>query len=213
MEKFVFGNLRARISLPKDLIVKSVGGNQQEIIKGILYLYCPDGIDLDPTYSKGVFYKGEPQLEPKYKSDLFPCVAGCEQSNANKLRFDNCSLKTIMFDPPFIVGHERPTGKIGKRFSEFKNITELWKWYDECLREFYRILKPKGILIFKCQDMAESGHQRWSHLHIMNEAEKIGYYNRDLFVLIAKHRFISFNCKKQHLARKYHSYFLVLEKL
>jgi hypothetical protein len=46
----------------------------------------------------------------------------------------------------------------------------------------------------------------------MNEAEKNGFYTKDLFILVAKTRMIGHNHKIQKHARKFHSYFLVFVK-
>jgi len=74
-------------------------------------------------------------------------------------------------------------------------------------------LKGDGILIFKCQDKVSSGKQYFSHNFIMNEAEKIGYYTKDMFILLAKNRIVAdWQLKNQKNARKFHSYFLVFEK-
>lgn len=39
------------------MVIKSISYDQHEIIKNIISLYCSDGIELDTTYSKGLFYK------------------------------------------------------------------------------------------------------------------------------------------------------------
>ena len=52
-------------------IIKTISYEQTEIINDIMKLYCQDGFDLDPTYSKGNFYKnGIP--EPRLKFDINP---------------------------------------------------------------------------------------------------------------------------------------------
>lgn len=119
-----------------------------------------------------------------------------------------------MFDPPFVVGHtkDKPTGIIGERFHGFRYISDLWTWYDLCLKEHYRILKKGGKLIFKCQDTVSSGKQHFSHVHIINKAEDLGFYTKDLFILLAKNRIIGHNHANQKHARKFHSYFIVFEK-
>lgn len=195
-------------------VISTINYNQHEIIKNIISLHCPSGIELDPTYSKGLFYNNEIN-QPKYKFDLIPQTKDTILANANKLPLANESISCIMFDPPFVVGHTKtkPTGIIGKRFYGFKYIDDLWKWYDECLVEFHRILKIKGTLIIKTQDTVSSGKQWFSHVFIMNQAEKHGYYVKDLFILLAKNRIIGHNHKNQKHARKFHSYFIVLEKL
>jgi tRNA G10 N-methylase Trm11 len=194
-------------------IIKSISFDQDEVIKNIIQLHCPNGIDVDPTYSKGNFYKNI--KEPRMKFDLFPKTSDTIKSDSRNLPIDDQSINSIMFDPPFIVGHtkEKPTGIIGERFHGFRYIKDLWDYYDESLSEFYRITKLGGVLIFKCQDTVSGGKQHLSHVHIINQAEKIGYYTSDLFVLLAKNRIIGHNHKMQKHARKYHSYFLVFKKV
>lgn len=101
---------------------------------------------------------------------------------------------------------------MGKRFHGFRYVKDLWEWYDKCLVEFYRVLGKNGVLIFKCQDTVSSGKQHLSHVHIINEAENIGFYTKDLFILLAKTRIMGHNHINQKHARKFHSYFIVFEK-
>ena len=68
-------------------------------------------------------------------------------------------------------------------------------------------------MIFKCQDKVSSGKQYMSHVFIINEAVRIGFYPRDLFVLLANNRLVAdWQIRNQRTARKYHCYFVVLEK-
>ena len=124
-----------------------------------------------------------------------------------------------MFDPPFLATKgkslilENDSNKINKRFGVYPTEKELHQFYINALKEFYRILKDDGILIFKCQDKVSSSKQYFSHNFIMNEAEKIGYYCKDMFILLAKNRIMAnWQLKNQKNARKLHSYFLVFEK-
>lgn len=196
-------------------MIKTVNDNQFQILKDILCLYCKEGVELDPTFSKGNFYKKSGIPTPKIISDLYPQIDGCIKADACSLSFiENDSIKSIMFDPPFLVVYKNnePSGIIGKRFFGFKTIKELWSWYDKCLLEFRRILLYDGVVIFKCQDTISGGKQHLSHVHIINEAMKLGYEVLDLFVLTAKSRIIGHNHGVQKHARKFHSYFLVLRK-
>jgi ParB family chromosome partitioning protein len=196
-------------------MIKTTNYNQHEIIKDIISLHL-DGrdIELDPTYSKGNFYKVTGINQPKYKSDLYPQDEQTIKSNANQLPFENGSIKSIMFDPPFLAGYtkEKPTGLIGERFHGFRYMRDVWAWYDECLVEHHRILSTKGTLIFKCQDTVSSGKQHFSHVYVMNKASELGFYVNDLFILLAKNRIVGHNHSNQKHARKFHSYFLVLQK-
>jgi len=182
------------LKLTNETIIKTTNYDQQKIIRDIVSLYCPDGIDVDPTYSKGVFYKNAIDIEPRLKFDLFPKTEDTRQASAENLPIDSDSINSIMFDPPFIAGHtkQNPTGIIGERFHGFRYIKDLWEWYDLCLSEFNRVLKNNGVLIFKCQDTVSSGKQWFSHVHIMNKAKEIGFYNKDMFILNAKNRIIGY---------------------
>jgi len=199
--------------------IKSISYNQEEIIKNILELHVPSKqIDLDATYSKGNFYKKD-IARPKHKFDIKPQTKDTLQACVTNLPIEDSVVDCIMFDPPFGMGYGPSIKKIVpgsnliiNRFSCLKNPEELGQFYKEALREFYRILTDKGVLIFKCQDCVTSGKNVMSHVIVMNQAFKIGFYPKDLFILLAKNRMISGKVKKQVHARKFHSYFWVFEK-
>lgn len=201
-------------------LVKSISYDQSEIIKNILRLYSSKGyIDLDPTYSKGLFYSNTGIQEPTYKFDINPTVDGVSKGDARSLPLEDASVDVEMFDPPFLA----TTGKslalsdnnnvINKRFTVYPNEHSLHQFYIDSMKEAYRVLKPNGILIFKCQDKVSSGKQFMTHCFIMNEAVKIGFYPKDLFILLSKNRIVAqWQAKNQKHSRKYHSYFWVFEK-
>ena len=102
---------------------------------------------------------------------------------------------------------------INKRFGVYSSEKELHKFYIDSMKEFHRILSPDGILIFKCQDKISSSKQYMTHVFIMNEAVKIGFYPKDLFILLAKNRLSAkWQIENQKNARKYHCYFWVFQK-
>lgn len=194
-------------------MIKTTGYKQQELLRDIVGLHLGGAVDLDPTYSKGVFYKNGVVPEPRLKFDLKPQTEDTQQASAESLPLSDSSVQSIVFDPPFIAGHtkDKPTGIIGQRFDGFRYVPDLWEWYTLCLAEFRRILKYEGKLVFKCQDTVSSGRQWFSHVHIINEAERLGFYTKDLFVLLARSRVIGHNHGNQRHARKFHSYFIVFE--
>ena len=201
-------------------LIKSISYNQSEIIKWILQLHVPSGkIDCDPTYSIGNFYKNTGVEEPFYKFDINPQVEGVKYGDSRNLPLPDSTIGCMIFDPPFLA----TTGKslnenadnniINKRFGVYPSEQELHQFYVDSIKEAYRVLTDKGILIFKCQDKVSSGKQYASHCFIYNEAVKIGFYPKDLFVLLAKNRLIAdWQLKNQKNARKFHSYFWVFEK-
>ena len=201
-------------------MVKSISYDQSEIIKWILDLHVPQHyIDCDPTYSKGNFYNNTGIEHPKYRYDILPQCEGVEYGDSRSLPLASNSINCMMFDPPFLattgksLSSDDDSNKINKRFGVYPSEKELHQFYIDSLKEAYRILADNGILIFKCQDKISSGKQYMSHVFVMNEAVKAGFYPKDLFILLAKNRLVAdWQAKNQKNARKYHSYFWVFEK-
>lgn len=101
------------MSMDKDFnIVKSVYNSNFDAIKNIMELYKIEQFDLDCTYSKGSFWKD--LKGPKNKTDLLPKNDGIIQANSENLPFEDNSMKSIMYDPPFIIaGATYKTAKEG----------------------------------------------------------------------------------------------------
>ncbi len=193
-------------------MIKTISYDQHEIIQDIINLHCPYGIDCDLTYSKGNFYKKIE--EPRYKFDINPLTHDTVKADSRNIPLLDNSMNTLMFDPPFVaaIPKKNAEGIITKRFGYFRNVPKLWKYYNETIGECYRVLKSNGILIFKCQDTVDSSKQYFSHVQIMNYAVSAGFYPKDLFMLLAKHRLTGSSWKVQQHARKYHCYFWVFKK-
>lgn len=199
-------------------IIKSISYSQEEIIKNIIKLYVPSGeIDVDPTYSLGIFYKNTGIKTPKYIFDIEPSSPECLYGDSRNLPLEDCSVSSVMFDPPFLATTGKSLSgdngnKINKRFGVYRSEKELHQMYYDSMKEMYRILNENGILIFKCQDKISSGKQYLSHVFIINKAIEIGFYPKDIFILLAKNRIIAKWQRNQKHSRKYHCYFLVFEK-
>ena len=151
------------------------------------------------------------------------------------LPYENESIDCVVLDPPYMEGfyrkenHQKAGSGTHATFAEaYSNGNETnddishvgtKKWhaavtdmYFKASLEAYRVLKKKGILIIKCQDEVSAGKQWLTHVEIINELENIGYYSKDLFVVVRKNRPSVSRLKKQVHARKNHSYFLVFVK-
>ena len=212
-------------------VIKSYGHSEREIIRNIISLYIPEGaFNLDPTYSKGAIYKDIPK--PLLKFDLVPQVKGVKQADARSLPLESETIKSIMFDPPFLVCSSQSSvedkakekynvdkrgtkSKLKKRFGFYATMqNHLLPMYYHSLREFYRVLEKNGVVVFKCQDTSTSSIQYLTHVEVINMASDVGFYVRDLFLLLAKHRMISpFQTRKnQKMSRKFHAYYVVLQK-
>jgi len=200
-------------------LVKNISYDQSEIISNILRLHVPGGkIDCDPTYSIGAFYNGAEIEAPALRFDIKPQAEGVIQADARHLPLEDESISCMMFDPPFLAttGKSLTEGQgniINRRFGVFPDEQSLHRFYVEAMVEAHRVLKPQGILIFKCQDKVSSGKQYFSHVFIMNEAVKVGFYPKDLFILLAKNRLVAdWQARNQRNARKFNSFFWTFQK-
>lgn len=199
--------------------VKSVYSTNFEVITNIMDLYNIEQFDLDCTYSKGAFWKNLPS--PKNKSDIYPVNGSVIEASSENLPFGDKSMKSIMYDPPFVVvgktyrNNKEGSSIIAKRFEGYETFTHLKNNYYNSLKEMYRICDNGGFVVFKCQDTVSGGKNHFTHVMVMNMAMEMGFYPKDLFILLAKHRINSFGSKwsKQEHARKHHSYFWVFQKV
>ena len=196
-------------------VIKSVSESQDEILGWIKKLHCPEGFECDLTYGNGGFWKNIP--EPQLVFDKQPLAMHVVEASSSDLPIADGVLGNAVFDPPFItyVKNGRDHGKTGnmvmsKRFSGYWSYDELATHYSKTLVEANRVLKKKGILVFKCQDIIHNHKMHCTHCNVIIWAGNAGFRLKDMFILTAKHR-MQRKVKQQH-ARIYHSYFLVLEK-
>lgn len=195
----------------KGEMVFTVDSDQTRILGNISKLYLMGfPFHCDCTYSKGVFYKK--LTPPLYKFDLNPQVEGVEKADARHLPLPDNHLKSIVFDPPFKASNSTVKGIIEQRFTAFSSVFALWDFYEDCLKEFYRVLEPKGIVVFKCQDTVSSGINHMSHFQVEKAAERTGFVTLDLFIVQARSVLMSPNMQNQRHARKTHSFVYVFQK-
>lgn len=193
------------------MIIPSISYDQDEILKWIMELYL-DGkpFELDPTYSKGNFYKhGVP--EPELKFDISPQVDDCMKADVRDLPLADESIRSCIFDPPFIHGGGLGIpGRMQNRFGSLATNKLTLELYADGMKEINRVLIIDGVLIVKCQDEIESSKQKWTHIYVFEIARELGFIGDDLFILLARSRIG--NWKRQFHARKFHSYFWVFRK-
>ena len=199
----------------KPEVIKSIQNSDRDVLFAIKQLYLgEDNYDLDPCYSKGKFYE---DLEtPTMKLDKTPQDDGETIKNdiiEDGLPYQNNSIKSIVFDPPFMFGKHGKTEQniMTKRFTMFDNWEELELMYKKSLQEFYRVLIKGGIVAFKCQDYTDS-KTTLTHCYVHNWAIEKGFKVEDLFIMAFKGgRIWNSNLIQKH-ARKYHSYWIVFRK-
>lgn len=203
-----------------ELIFSAHQSNNSQVFPQILALYVPSGSTVaDVTYGKGVFWKAvkrdDYDLRPTDLKDGVDC---------RKLPYEASSIDCVVFDPPYM---HTPGGTAHQNHQNFEsyynnNGTEntTLKYHEAVLdlyfkgaTEAYRVLRPNGILIVKCQDEVCANRQRLTHVEIVNELTSTnGYIVEDLFVLVRTNRPGVSRMLTQNHARKNHSYFLVFRK-
>lgn len=207
------------------LLSAHVGGNA-DLFPQILNLHVPEGATIaDVTFGGGVFWR----QVPKDKYTVWPSDIA-NGVDCRKLPYENVSLDCVVLDPPYMEGFfRRATSQKagGGTHSAFRRyysngdeqaegsakwhqaVTDL---YFKAGEEAYRVLKTNGVLIVKCQDEVSANRQWLTHIEIYNEYGNLGFYCKDLFVVVRENKPVVARLVKQVHARKNHSYFLVFIK-
>lgn len=195
---------------------RSVYDTNEEILSAIMQLHCPEGFECDLTFGNGSFWKRLPR--PRLCYDITPLQDGVQKADSRLLPLNPGSISNCVFDPPFLTyvrnGRGHKDGKVAMtaRFGGYYTYEELEDHYRDTISEAYRVLKPRGKMIFKCQDIIHNHKMHCTHVRVIQMAEIEGFRLADLFVLPAKHRMPGPQKGKQRHARIFHSYFLVLER-
>ncbi len=201
-----------------------VGGNA-EVFPQILRLHVPEGaIVADVTWGKGVFWQKVRQGIYDVRATDISMGVDCRE-----LPYHDGEIDCVVLDPPYMEGFFRnyATQKAGggnysafrEHYADGHEKPENAKWHDavtelyrEAGSEAFRVLRRNGVLIVKCQDEVSANRQRLTHVEIINDYESLGFYAKDMFVVVRSNKPAVSRLKKQVHARKNHSYFLVFVK-
>lgn len=210
-----------------DVVLSAHISGNADIFPQILDLHVMPGATIaDVTYGSGVFWK---KVEnDKYilkKSDISSGV------DCRSLPYSDSSIDVVVLDPPYMEGffrkeksHKAGSGshtsfrEYYSNGDEFNSNAPKWhaavtNLYFEAGKEAYRVLTPNGVCIVKCQDEVSANRQYLTHVEIINHYESLGFYIKDLFVVVRQNRVGVARLKKQVHARKNHSYFLIFIKV
>lgn len=209
-----------------DVVVSAYVAGNSEVFPNVLALHVPEGsLIADVTYGKGVFWRDVPKGLYQVKASDIATGVDCRD-----LPYESQSIDCVVLDPPYMEGLFRKSvdhlagsgthAAFRDFYSNNERTTDGPKWhaavvdlYFKAGREAHRVLKDNGILIVKCQDEVSANRQNLTHVEIINEYEKLGFYTKDLFIVVRPNKPGISSLKKQVHARKNHSYFLVLIKL
>jgi|GEM_PF-950991 len=204
----IFGTTQPQITC------SAVVGTNADLLPQILALYVkPKSRVVDVTYGRGVFWRDVPAgTYDLLGSDLIDGV------DCRELPYEDTSVDCVVLDPPYKRnGDGLGAADFGAYYRNHERGTSghgsVLALYRAAAKEALRVLKRRGILITKCQDEYASGKQRWTHIELMGEFEKMGFRSEDLFVLVQHQTpMVNLNFKTQRHARKNHSFALVHRK-
>ena len=201
-----------------DLVFSAGVASNDEVFPDILSLYvAPGSVVADVTYGRGVFWRRVPEGVFRVLATDIATGTDCRE-----LPYQDGAIDCVVFDPPYMhtpggtahVNHQNYEGyyqnnraNSGKKYHEA--VLDL---YFTAAREAWRVLRPGGIYIVKCQDEVCANIQRFTHIEVVNELTTYGFVAEDLFVVVRKGKPGVSRMLRQAHARKNHSYFLVLLK-
>jgi len=208
------------ISTTNLVLSAHVGGNA-DVFPNILQLHVPDGATIaDVTYGKGVFWRNVNRLRYKLLATDIQSGVDCRH-----LPYKDATIDAVVIDPPYMEGSARNTAyQTGQQaFSEYYGLQAIQQTgdrysgailqlYKDACKEADRVLRSSGVLILKCQDEVCANKQRLTHVDIINHMTDLGWFCKDLFVVVRSNRPVVSRMKKQVHARKNHSYFLVFTR-
>lgn len=196
-------------------------GTNADLIAHISPLYIPPGsVVRDVTWGKGAFWsKTDTDQITLQGSDIAEHIGG----HNGIIRADFCDLPdadssadVVVLDPPYI--HNPGKHVTDSRYNNAATTAGMYHrdiraLYVKGMEEAIRVLKTGGRLLVKGKDEVESGKQCWSHAELREDAENLGLYARDMFILVPQARTSMNRWSTQKHARKVHSFLWVFDKV
>ena len=220
--------VQSGVSTAEAVLSAHVAGNA-ELFPQIMALHVPPGaVVADVTFGGGVFWRRVPPgLYRLLATDL------STGTDCRALPYADGSVDALVLDPPYMEGLLRAKaetrGGLGSHAAlrsayssgrEVAGAGASGRWhqavldlYLEAAAEARRVLRDHGVLIVKCQDEVSANRQELTHVQIVCALAELGFYARDLFVLVRPNRPNVARLVRQVHARKNHSYFLVFQKV
>lgn len=207
------------------LIFSAHTANNAEVFPHVLALHVPQGAKIaDVTYGKGVFWKNVDRS--KYEIHTSDIQTGID---CTALPYKDGTFDVVVLDPPYMEGLFRKSkthlagagthSAFRESYSNGQATNGEAKYHDAVLSLYFkaseeakRVLKNGGTFIVKCQDEVSANLQRLTHVELINRIVSIGFYCKDLFVVVRTNKAGVSRMVKQVHARKNHSYFLVFVK-
>lgn len=193
-------------------IITVITGDNSDLISEVARLYATKEMRIaDLTYGKGVFWRKTPHLNV-LGSDVM--TVPDRPYDLRKTPYPENSFDIVVIDPPYIHSPgKHPTNDRYQNAETTKGFLhkDIRQLYFDGMTEAKRIVKPTGQVWVKCKDQVQSSVQRWSHVEMLCDAQSLGMYGRDLFILVPDSRTSHNRWENQYHARKVHSYLWVFD--
>ncbi len=184
---------------------------------------------------RGTYELHSSDIDPAERPEADECPLWLHRPGVDcrKLPYEDASFDAVVLDPPYMEGFFRREksqragtgthaalrdayahdGTHEPEASEHNWHDAVFDLYRSAGLEARRVLRRGGKLFVKCQDAVSANTQGLTHIKIVTafEAEPMGFYTKDLFILVRTNKPGVSRVKQQEHARKNHSYFLVFE--
>lgn len=165
-----------------DEAIKAIGEwkNNAELIADCARLgyLRSEWLTLDPTYGLGRFWtiwKPDQLVGCDIDIDRSPLGESVDFTN---MRLPDNQFDAIVFDPPYKLNGTGGSHSSDEAYGVAGGY-ESWQAKHQLIcdgiTECTRVLKPKGMLLVKCQDQVCSGQVRWQTRIFADHAESLGH--------------------------------------
>lgn len=198
-------------------VLSAYVGDNSDLFPNVLSLYVKNTDEiLDMTWGLGTFWKKVDQSKYKQiiRNDIDP-ERGDFHDDFRCTGFIGQSFDVVVLDPPYSNRSSNKTGIISSLYNNkdvaLNTMGDILKFYEDGMKEAFRLLRKNGVLFVKCQDEVSGGKQQRNHISIWNSALGLGFIDEDLFTLvnpihpIMRHPY-------QHHSRKNNSFLWVFRK-
>lgn len=139
---------------------------------------CPSDVVLDPTYGRGIWWK---KWRP---TELIAHDLRLDGVDFRRLPEASGSVDAAAYDPPYVCVGGRATSTLAAKGSDMharygmdtapRTPAALQDMNDAGLAELVRVVKPKGIVLVKCQDYVWSRRLYLGTFHTLSAALALG---------------------------------------
>lgn len=163
----------------------------------------------DVTYGLGNWWTLWDPGNDFWPSDLYSCDDMVSDYDFCTLPYQDNEFDFVCFDPPYkLNGTDQGEGQ-RYGIADHATVGDRYSIIRQGLHECNRILKPHGILLFKCQDQVSSGKVHWQTIDFHNYAHFVLEMNLiDMFHMFGNSR----PQRTQVHSRRNYSSLMIFEK-